>query len=106
MTVERKGKLTAKKNKNAKDKDKPHMLGPFPVNIDASFEELLVLIAEESRVSRNCLVVTGLTWKHMKPANAPSLPLMNENSFKLMVSELRGKLTKKNTSVIVSLTMP
>ena len=65
--------------------------GPFFHTSDTSFSELQRCIAKHTPCNVDLLVVSSLTWKYDKPANATRIPLTSEMGYKTLISSVKKK---------------
>lgn len=65
--------------------------GPFFHTSTASFSDLQRSIAKHTPCNVDLLVVSSLTWKYDKPANATRVPLTSEVGYETLISSVKKK---------------
>ncbi|KAF8833656.1 hypothetical protein BDN67DRAFT_916513, partial [Paxillus ammoniavirescens] len=87
----------------------PHILGPCTLSCAMSWEEFLLFLATRVyATSVACLVVDTMLWwfSASLTAKSDSLPLVNEEGFKYMISHVQASSLRASGSLFIKMARP
>ncbi|KAF8833655.1 hypothetical protein BDN67DRAFT_1017310 [Paxillus ammoniavirescens] len=87
----------------------PHILGPCTLSFAMSWEEFLPFLATRVyATSVACLVVDTMLWRFSASptAKSDSLPLVNEEGFKYMISHVQASSLRASGSLFIKMARP
>ncbi|KAJ7909875.1 hypothetical protein B0H13DRAFT_2329914 [Mycena leptocephala] len=107
ITIPKKSTVSAssksRRSSNKSSDDEVLKKGPFKISSDDKYHAFITKLAATLPCRRENIHQQKISWKPLKPANAPSLPLSGEDGYAALSSSV---YEKKQADPVVVLTMP